>query len=121
NIVEEVDKCSEFFPPHVDEITLAGLTAVPSTVVKPPRIDQSPVNFECRVHSIIELPEAIHTLIIGRVVRIHLAESILLPNNRINHAALGAVGRMAGNSYCRTSEIFSLSHDGYANLAGAAN
>lgn len=117
DIVEAADRCSEFQPPEVDEIALCGLTARASTSVKSPCIDESPVNFECRLVSRVDLPASLHTLVIGRVVRMHVRDDLLLPSHRIDQQRLSAVGRMAGNVYSRTRDMFSTAHDGFAAVA----
>jgi flavin reductase (DIM6/NTAB) family NADH-FMN oxidoreductase RutF len=121
NIVSEEiasaqDYCSGTFAPEVDEIAASGLTAVPSKLVKPPRIEESPVNFECRLVQTIPLPESPYTLVLGRVLLIHIRDDILLPNGRIDAARLAAVGRMTGNSYTRTRDVFTLDHNTFEVL-----
>lgn len=117
-IVDAADKCSEYQPPDVDELALCGLTATESTCVVPPCIQESPVNFECRLVTCVELPSSLHTLTVGQVVRMHVRGDILMPNYRIDQARLAAVGRMAGSTYCRTRDMFTLAHDGFAAVAG---
>lgn len=122
NIVSEeilpaVDLCSEHQPPDVDEIALSGLTAAPSACVAPPRVEEAPVNFECRLVQCVPLPDCLHTLVIGRIVRMHVRSDILLPSGRIDQERLAAVGRMAGSTYCRTRDMFSTAHDGFAAVA----
>jgi flavin reductase (DIM6/NTAB) family NADH-FMN oxidoreductase RutF len=110
-IVQAQDFCSGSHPPEFDEIKGAGLTAAASRTVCAPRIEESPVNFECRLVEAIALPESRYTLVIGRVVRMHLRRDLILPSGRIDVAKLCAVGRMTGNTYTRTNSIFSLTHD----------
>jgi flavin reductase (DIM6/NTAB) family NADH-FMN oxidoreductase RutF len=121
DIVEAVDRCSEFQPPEIDEIALCGLTAHASTSVKSPRIGESPVNFECKLVSRVDLPAALHALVVGRVVRMHVRDDILQPSHRIDQQRLAAVGRMAGSTYCRTRDMFSTAHDGFAAVAALSN
>jgi len=118
DIAEAQDRCSETYGPEIDEIALTGLTAVPSQLVAPPRIAESRASFECRAINILPLPESRSTLVIGRVVMMHLHRSILLADHRIDHAALDAIGRMTGNSYCRTSDVFTLAHNAFDHLPG---
>ncbi len=116
-IVEAQDFCSETHPPEFDEISGAGLTAVASRVVAAPCIAESPVNFECRVVQTMALPDSPYTLVIGRVLHMHVRRDLLLPNGRIDAARLRAVGRMTGNSYTRTDGMFTLSHDTFRVVA----
>ena len=121
HIVAVADQCSEYQPPEIDEIALNGLTAVASTCVKAPRIGESPVNFECSLVTRVDLEGSLHTLIVGRVVRMHVRDDILLPNGRIDQERLAAVGRMAGSVYCRTRDTFATTHDGFAAIEGHAS
>lgn len=97
------------YPPEVDEFAVAGLTAVPSDLVKPPRVAESPVNLECRLYLTIEFSEEPGggNLVIGEVVRLHVADA-LLENFKIDPDKLQAVGRMGGTSYTRTRDRFDM-------------
>ncbi len=63
--------------------------------------------------SIQPLPDSLYTLVIGKVVYMHLRDDILLPDGRIDLGRLAAVGRMTGDSYTLTREVFTLDHDAY--------
>jgi len=93
----------------VDEFAMSGLTAAPSDLVRPPRVKESHVNMECRLLQTIEVSNQPMggTLILGEVVRFHVDDA-LLEDFRIDPEKLGAVGRMAGNTYCRTKDRFEL-------------
>ena len=117
NLSEAQDLCSGTFASDVDEIKLSGLNTEDSCMVRPPRILESPANFECRAVEILKLPESTHTLVIGKIVAMHIARSILLPGYKIDHHALDAVGRMAGNAYCTTRDRFTHDHDTFKELA----
>ena len=99
---------------------MSGLTPVPSKVVRAPRVEQSPINFECRVLQIMPLPESVYTLVIGRVCLMHVRTDVIDGNGRIDLKRLAAIGRLVGNAYCRSTEMFSLSHDTFAHLPSAA-
>jgi flavin reductase (DIM6/NTAB) family NADH-FMN oxidoreductase RutF len=105
------DVCSGTYPPDVDEISLAGLTALESSRVRPPRLHESPVNFECRLVQSLVVENSTYTLLIGRVVYMHVRQDLLSPQGRIDARRLAAIGRMTGNMYTRTSELFTLAHD----------
>jgi flavin reductase (DIM6/NTAB) family NADH-FMN oxidoreductase RutF len=116
NVVDEAlaeaqDRCAQRFPPDVDEIQATGLTPVVGVAVKAPAILESPVNFECRLVQHIALFESAYTLVIGRIVHFHVRSDILLPNGYIDPRKMQAVGRMTGNSYVFTREIFTLKHN----------
>ncbi len=115
NVVSEdiggpMNLTSGHYPTEVDEFSLSGLTPVKSELVKPPRVGQSPVNFECKLtHNILvsARPGGSH-LILGEAVCIHVDDAILDEKNRIDPARLRAIGRMGGISYVRTGDLFEL-------------
>ena len=98
------------WPADVDEFDAAGLTALPSAVVQPPRVAEAPAHLECVAREIVpvgDLPYGAH-LVIAEVVRIHIRDELLLENNRIDLARLHAVGRLTGDWYCSTAEQYQL-------------
>lgn len=108
NIVsyEMVDKASLAscdFPRGVNEFVKAGFTEVPSVIVKPPRVAESPVSFECKVNQVIPLGTdgGAGNLVICEVLLIHMKEEIFDEHGKINPQKLDAVARMGGNDYCR--------------------
>jgi flavin reductase (DIM6/NTAB) family NADH-FMN oxidoreductase RutF len=95
------------FPHGVDELAEAGLTPLPSVKVKPPRIAESPVALECVTWQIV--PIGAHTLILGRVVAMHVRDDCVLDPEKhyIDTPRLGLIGRMHGRGwYARTSDLF---------------
>ena len=100
------------FDPSVDEWEITGLTKRPSTAVGPPSVAESPAAFECRVFTIVDLgpvDKPTNSLVIARVVRIHVSEGVIDPETlRVDAGALGLVGRMGGDLYCTTRDRFSL-------------
>ena len=110
DIAEAMNLTSGEYPPEVDEFQLAGLTPAPSMAVKPPRVAESPVNMECSLRLAIEFSEEPGggNLIIGDVVRIHVADD-LVDNFRIDPDKLRAIGRMGGpTGYTRTRDRFDM-------------
>jgi len=95
--------------PEVDEFLLAGLTAIPSDVVKAPRVAESPAQFECKLLQIVFTGQGsgAGVVVLGEIVRFHIHPD-LESNFRIDPARLDAVGRMAGNTWVRTHERFEL-------------
>ncbi len=108
-IVEKMNLTSAQVPPEVDEFELAGLTPLPSELVKPPRVAESPVQMECRLRQIIEVSDRPSggSVVLGEVLRFHVRED-LLENFRIDPERLAAVGRMGGATYVRTHDRFDL-------------
>jgi flavin reductase (DIM6/NTAB) family NADH-FMN oxidoreductase RutF len=97
------------FDPEVDELAQAGLTAVPSARVKPPRIAESPVALECELMQIVELGEG--GLVLGRVVAMHVHDEFVLDAKSyyIDTPNLKLLGRMHGRGwYARTSDLFDM-------------
>jgi flavin reductase (DIM6/NTAB) family NADH-FMN oxidoreductase RutF len=109
-IAEQMNLSSGMYPPEVDEFQVTGLTPVPSDLVRPPRVLESPVSMECRLMQILELSQTEDyggSLVLGRVVRFHVNDAIL-DGPRINPDKLRAIGRMSGQEYARTRDRFSL-------------
>jgi len=93
-------------PPEVDELAEAGLTALPSTTIRPPRIAESPVAFECETHQVIPLGG--NTLVLGRILAMHVRDDCVLDpvRHHIDTPRLGLVGRMHGGGwYLRTEDL----------------
>ncbi|MBI5942773.1 MAG: flavin reductase family protein [Chloroflexi bacterium] len=97
-------------PPEFDEFNFAGVTLAPSVVVKPPRVAESPIHFECRVNQIIDINNQPGggSIVIGTVVHIHADEGVMLGGDKINLTALKPIGRLMGSAYCRVSDIIEL-------------
>lgn len=102
-IVEQVSLASCEYPREVNEFVKAGLTPVASEVIKPPRVAESPVHFECKVNQVIELGTsgAAGNLVICEVLRMHVDPAVLDPDGRINPFKLDAVARMGADYYLR--------------------
>lgn len=104
-IVRQMALTSGRFAKGVSEFEKAGFTPVPSDLVKPFRVKESPVHFECKVSEIITLGEhggAGH-LIICDVLRIHIDESVLDDHNRIDPHKIDLMGRLGRAYYVRAS------------------
>lgn len=98
------------WPADIDEFEQAGLTAIPSEVVRPARVAEAPAHLECLVQQIMpvgDLPYGAH-LVIAEVVRIHIRDDLLIENNRVDLQRLQAVGRLTGDWYSSTSEQYQL-------------
>jgi len=98
------------FEPHVDELREAGLTALKSVHVKPPRIAESPVSMECVLHQIVDFSPA-SSLVLGRIVAMHVRDDVVLDaaNAYIDTPRLRLIGRMHGTGwYARTSDLFEM-------------
>jgi len=109
DIAEAMNRTAAEYPTGVSEFEIAGLTPVPSDLVKAPRVAESPVNMECQLRQVISLGEGEHQhgLVIGEVVLMHVRDDIL-NGHRVNHHILKPTGRLAGNMYCHTSDVFEM-------------
>ena len=106
---------SEPLPYGESEFELAGLTMEPSNVVRPPRVRESPVAFECQTVQVIRTnPGPPSTsggagnIVIGRVVHVFVRDDLIDERLHIDQAKLDAVGRMGGLGYTRTRDRFTL-------------
>jgi flavin reductase (DIM6/NTAB) family NADH-FMN oxidoreductase RutF len=96
-------------PPEVDELAEAALTPIPSTKVKPPRIGESPVAFECELFQLVPLGE--NTLVLGKVLAMHVHDDCVqdAAKNYINTPKLELIGRMHGHGwYTRTRDMLDI-------------
>jgi len=101
-MAHQVQTCGKGFPPDISEIDAAGLSTLPSAVVKPPRIAESKIHFECRLHSIVPFGDS--NLVVGQVVWVH-AVAGLLADYKVDPAAYAPLGRLGGRVYCRIGEL----------------
>jgi len=105
SIVRQMTIASVDFPKGVSEFSKTGLTPIPSELVKPPRVAESPAHMECKVKDIITLGEhggAGH-LIICEILRMHVAKNVLDERNRIDPNKIDLMGRMGRAHYVRCS------------------
>lgn len=91
------------------EVAALGLTASPSSRVRPPRVTQSPMSFECRTVQVIRTNPGVPAggnIVIGHVVHVHAEDGLINERHHVDPTKLDAVGRMGGLSYCRTRDQF---------------
>jgi flavin reductase (DIM6/NTAB) family NADH-FMN oxidoreductase RutF len=102
-IVEQMSLSSTEYAQGVNEFEKAGLTALASETIKPFRVKESPVQFECVVNEVIELGEngGAGNLVICEVKLIHINDDVLDENGIIDQQKIDLVARMGGNWYCR--------------------
>lgn len=103
SMVQQASLASTEYPKGINEFIKAGFTPVPSTMVKPPRVGESPASFECKVLQVIKTGEqgAAGNLVICEVILAHIKDEILDADGRIDPFKLDAVSRMGGDWYCR--------------------
>ncbi|HYG19553.1 MAG TPA: flavin reductase family protein [Ohtaekwangia sp.] len=104
-MVQQMNLASAEFPKGVDEFTKSGFTPIPSVIVKPPRVAESPVAMECKVLQIIRTGDqgAAGNLVICEVLLMHIKEEVLDEAGRISPQKLDAVARLGGDWYCRVN------------------
>lgn len=107
---QQVAITGQLFPPEVDEFEQAGLTKLPSKIVRPPRVAESPVHLECTYHSTLTVPayrpETIHRVVIGMVVGIHVRDDVIGPNGQIDILKIRPLARMGYLDYTSVTDIF---------------
>jgi flavin reductase (DIM6/NTAB) family NADH-FMN oxidoreductase RutF len=93
----------------VNEFELARVTPQPSQLVRPPRVGESPVSFECKLYQILDFSTAptSGSLVIGEVIAIHVNDAHL-KDGRLDRNSLDLIGRMGGTQYTRTTNRFDL-------------
>lgn len=106
DIVQQMSLSSTEYESGVNEFLKSGLTQIPSDIVKPYRVKEAPVQFECKVNEIISLGDegGAGNLIICEVLKIHINKSILDENGHIDQYKIDLVSRMGGNWYCRANK-----------------
>jgi len=113
---EAVNKSAEELPPHVDEFEIAGLTKAQSKIVKPCRVAESPIHFECAYYTTIRLPGngtmGTVDIVIGRVAGIHIKEDAIGPDGRIDILKLRPIARLGYHDYTSVESIFSMTIPG---------
>lgn len=119
---EAVNASSEDFPPEVDEFTRAGLTKAPSKLVRPPRVAESPVHFECALIQTVRLPGGgvmgTVDVVFGRVLAIHIDDSALTADGRVDIARLKPLARMGYHDYTYVDHVFTMRPPGSAARVG---
>jgi len=109
-LIAKVNASSAEYPPGVSEIEAVGLTAEPSERVSVPRIAESPINLECRLHRVMMLGDAPQTgLIIGEVVYVHVDDSVWnAESGEVDPVRLSPLARLGGSLYGALGDITSI-------------
>ncbi len=108
---EKMIAAAEPLPWGESEFELVGLTPEPGRVVAAPRVLEAPWSFECRTRQVIRLAPGVPgggNVVLGEVVHVKFDETLADERFHVDQVALRAVGRMGGDVYARTSDLFEL-------------
>lgn len=110
DIAQQMNLTAGDYASDISEFGVSGLTPVASDIVQPPRVLESPVNMECRVHDIIEVSAKPMggSIVIGEVIRFHVRDSIIDKDMFIDPDKLKPVARLGGPSYSRVRDRFDM-------------
>ena len=108
-LAEAMNLTSGEYDASVNEFELAKLTPQPSKIVRPPRVAESPVSFECELHQILDFSQAptSGSLVIGKIISIHIDDAHL-KEGKLDRDSLDLIGRMGGMQYTRTTQRFEM-------------
>lgn len=106
DMVQQMSLASSPFASDVSEFEKAGFTPIASETIKPKRVAESPIQFECKVIEVKELGDGggAGNLVICEVTRIHIKEDVLNEDQMVDQKKIDLVARMGGNWYCRANE-----------------
>jgi len=107
-IAEAMVHTSGMWEPGVNEFEKANLTMIPSIDVKPFRVAESPVSFECKVTQIVPVEGTTNTMVLGQVVRFHIREGLLRNDNTADIRKIQPVMRLGGIEYATIGDVFRL-------------
>jgi flavin reductase (DIM6/NTAB) family NADH-FMN oxidoreductase RutF len=108
-LAEAMNLTSGEYDASVNEFELAKLTQQPSKIVRAPRVAESPVSFECKLHQILDFSSAptSSSLVIGKIVSIYINDA-QLKEGKLDRNSLDLIGRMGGMQYTRTTQRFEM-------------
>ncbi|RMF77957.1 MAG: flavin reductase family protein [Chloroflexi bacterium] len=107
---EAMNKTATELPAEIDEFAFAGVTPLASVVVSPPRVQESPIQFECKLHQSVRLENELgrSDLMICSVVYIHVDDAVYAGDYKIDPQKLHVVGRLGGPHYTTTRDLFQM-------------
>jgi flavin reductase (DIM6/NTAB) family NADH-FMN oxidoreductase RutF len=106
---EAMNATSGEYDPAVNEFHVAKVTPVPSQLVRPPRVGESPVSFECKLHQILDFSTGAtgSSLVIGEIVALHINDAHI-KDGKLDRNSLDLIGRMGGLQYTKTRDRFDM-------------
>ncbi|WP_396157457.1 flavin reductase family protein [Flavobacterium sp.] len=111
DLVEQMNTTAQAVHSDVDEFELAGVTPILSKKIKPMRVKESPISFECELthHYFLEgHKDGGACVIIGRIVMMHFDDAMISDNHKINLENYKPISRLAGSNYAKIGELFSV-------------
>jgi flavin reductase (DIM6/NTAB) family NADH-FMN oxidoreductase RutF len=117
-LLESINLSAANFPPDESEFDWTGLASCPSDLVRSPRVADAPISMEAQVVGIHQILDANNYLVMGKVVRIHLAEWIMT-GDRVDPLKLNPVGRLSGSMYSLQGDLVSLKRPTFQSLLDA--
>lgn len=121
---EQMNQTAFLIEREVDEMAAAGLKPLPSRLVRPPRVQGSPVHFECKLHQILTLPgrqsSSDHHLVLGRVLAVHIEDTALTMGGRIDLLKLRPIARLGYKDYTSVDSIFQMEKRMPEDAAGSS-
>lgn len=109
DVVIPMNTSAQQVAPEIDEFVLANVTPIPATLIKPMRVKECLVHFECEMvhHYFLEdHKNGGACVVIGKVLMMHVADEILLENYKIDLEKYKPIARLAGSNYARLGDIF---------------
>lgn len=121
DMAQAMNICAIEFPPEINEIAEAGLTLIPSSSIRPHRIQESPVAFECEKIDLIQISPGRH-IVIGKIRIMHIRDGLLDPASYyIDPDKYRPVGRMFGRLYTHTHDHFEMAVPEYEQWLASKN
>jgi flavin reductase (DIM6/NTAB) family NADH-FMN oxidoreductase RutF len=105
-MVQQMSLASTEYGKEINEFEKAGFTMLPSQMVKPPRVAEAPVQFECIITEVISLGDnpGAGNLVLAEIKLIHIDENILDKDGKIDQEKIDLVARLGGDWYCRVTK-----------------
>lgn len=108
----QMSETSWIMEPEVDELAKVGLTAIPSKRIKPPRVAESPAQFECLYHDTYTLPghtpESVHQVVFGRVIGVHIKDEFITEDGLVDLLKMKVIARLGYMDYTTVESTFSM-------------
>jgi flavin reductase (DIM6/NTAB) family NADH-FMN oxidoreductase RutF len=112
---DQVTMTSRITDSTIDEMKAAGLTPAPSRLVRPPRVGESPISFECTFYTTLMLPghtpRTSHYVVVGRVVGVHIDDRYIRADGKIDMEAIKPLARMGYADYTCVEKVFPIYAD----------